>query len=86
MKWTRDDFYSDPDSLREFALGLEYTARFDHLPAQRSTSSVIPAEAERAFESLLGIKPGGQKRAPYHGCFQLMLSEDWQHAYVHVDP
>lgn len=86
MKLILDNFYDDPDRLRELALSLEFSSRAKNLPAQRSTRSVIPEEASKAFRSILQLDLGGaENRIPYNGCFQLMRAEDSKRSYVHAD-
>src|SRR6185437_14009536 len=75
MKLILDSFYSDPDSLRELALALHFTARHRNFPGLRSTRAVIPEEVRKAFVSMLGISGAAlDNEIPYNGCFQLMRS------------
>lgn len=76
MKLVLDDFYGDPDSLRDLALELEFTSRARNFPGSRSTRTLIPEELRELFSS---------ERIPYNGCFQLMLKPDEARAYVHAD-
>jgi hypothetical protein len=86
MKLITDDFYENPDSLRDLALGLEFSSRARNFPGQRSTRTLIPTEAKKAFSSILKIKiDSPENRIPYNGCFQLMCARDFEKAYVHVD-
>jgi hypothetical protein len=86
MKLVLDQFYRDPDSLRELALELEFTSRARNFPGSRSTRTVIPKEAQDAFASILKVFIDDPKnRIPYNGCFQLMLAADAKRAYVHAD-
>ena len=86
MKLVLDQFYRDPDSLRDLALELEFTSRARNFPGSRSTRTVIPTEVQNAFSSILKVSIDDPKnRIPYNGCFQLMLSADAKRAYVHAD-
>jgi hypothetical protein len=86
MKLVLDDFYEDPDALRELALNVDYSSRARNFPGSRSTRTVIPPEAEKAFQSLLKLRISApDNRIPYNGCFQLMKASDSRLAYVHAD-
>ena len=86
MKLILDDFYQDPDSLRELAVNLEFTSRARNFPGSRSTRTVIPDEVEKAFRNILKIEIASpENKIPYNGCFQLMRTVDLKRAYVHAD-
>lgn len=86
MKFVSEDFYQDPDALRELALGMEYSSRSRNFPGSRSTRTVIPSEVVKAFSSLLKVVIDSPKnKIPYNGCFQFMRAQDYKNAYVHSD-
>lgn len=81
---TLENFYSDPDSLRKKALTFSFTRAASHLPAQRSTHTLIPPEMKQIVSSLLGVNLE-ERPSSVNGCFQLMLKSDLKHSYVHSD-
>jgi hypothetical protein len=81
-----DDFYLDPAALRRQALQMDYSSKALHLPAARSVETIIPPEVTQIFQSSLGVDlMKAAKRIPLNGCFQLMLTKDQAHSYVHAD-
>jgi hypothetical protein len=73
-----DDFYPDPDAVRDFALKQDFTVSGNY-PGLR-TGSFATADNKRRFESILGRNinyfPEG-----YNGSFQIVTSElkSWIH-------
>jgi hypothetical protein len=84
-----EDFYADPVSLRKKALLLSFARLAPHLPAQRSTQTIVPLEMKQIVSSLLGVnlqkKQNDKKQSSVNGCFQLMLKSDFKNSYVHAD-
>jgi hypothetical protein len=86
MKLVTDDFYEDPDRVRELALNLKYSTRAKNLPGVRSTRTVIPDKIKEVFSSILRIKIDDAKNSfSANGCFQMMFAKDFARAYVHAD-
>ena len=53
--WVVDDFYSDPDAIREYALTLDYHFSDYHRGRRTEHQFEIPGTKE-AFESIMGMK------------------------------
>jgi hypothetical protein len=52
--WVVDNFYSDPDSIREFALNQEFHFSDYHRGRRTEDQFEIPGTKE-AFENIMGI-------------------------------
>lgn len=80
-----DNFYADPDSVREFALTREYTVRGNY-PGLRTVSYATP-EIKDKFQSF--IQPFGEitrfdiEADAYNGAFQYTTQEET--SWIHQD-
>lgn len=71
-----DDFYEDPDAIREFALGLEYFPSGNHKGKRTNTRLILDGTKE-AIETAMNrkIKSDGWNYG-YNGVFQYCVAED----------
>lgn len=78
-----DDFYNDPDAVREAALGEEFTVSGNY-PGRRTGSHATEA-LRRIFEGLISGDIGwwGNDDASYNGSFQYTTQE--MDSWVHRD-
>lgn len=80
-----DNFHSNPDEVRNYALNLEYPQPEDSYtyPGKNSNGQYYSQEVHQKFESILN-----RKLTPAHpnGYFRLSLEEDSYRQDVHVDP
>tara|TARA_Y100000361_G_C11160912_1_gene347270 strand:+ start:4088 stop:4684 length:597 start_codon:yes stop_codon:yes gene_type:complete len=80
-----DNFYSDPDKVREYALGLEYNFNEGAFPGKRSSrqtnSPTHNMGVKNFFEELFNISLSGWDH-PSQGVFQLNSTSDipWVHS------
>jgi hypothetical protein len=78
-----DDFYTDPNSVRTFALQQPLTAHPKNHKGIRSDNVYrFPGLKER-FEQLLGRKVAGWEKYGTNGCFQINIAGD--QAVYHAD-
>jgi hypothetical protein len=81
-----DDFYRDPERLRQEALQLDFSSQALNLPASRSTETIVTPEVTDIFRTTLGVNISeAALRIPLNGCFQLMTEKDQARSYVHAD-
>jgi glycosyltransferase involved in cell wall biosynthesis len=73
-----DNFYDDPDAIRQFALNLEFEADIRWYKGLRSTSKFKPAGLKEAFESIIGEKITVWDEHHFNGCFQITTADDPQ--------
>lgn len=80
-----DDFYSNPDEIREFALNESYPEPTDGYtyPGKNSEGGYYPESLHQKFESILNRK---LTPAQPNGYFRLSLETDTYRQDVHVDP
>jgi len=81
-----DDFYTDPDAVRTFALSANYTADKGHTyPGENSVEKLNPPGQYEAFKDILGphIEP---TRVGLFGHFRISRGSDHFEQDVHVDP
>lgn len=71
-----DDFYENPDAIREFALGLDYFPSGNH-KGKRTDARLILDGTKEAIEALMHrkIKDDGWNYG-YNGVFQYCVAED----------
>lgn len=69
-----DDFYKDPDAIRELALGLEYFPSGNH-KGKRTKSRMILDGTKEAIEEIMGRKIIAWNYG-YNGVFQYCTAED----------
>lgn len=73
-----DNFYSDPHSVRKFALGVNYSADIRFYKGIRSTEAYHPPGIVNAFENIIGEKINNFAPDSPNGCFQITTSNDPQ--------
>jgi hypothetical protein len=80
-----DDFYSDPNKIREYALNQNYPQPDDNYtyPGKNSENGFYPIELHQKFEKILNRK---LIPAPRNGYFRISLEKDSYKQYIHVDP
>jgi len=80
-----DDFYENPDEVRQFALNVDYPEPEGEYtyPGRNSNESWYPEEVHKKFESILN-----QKLIPAdkNGYFRLSLEGVTHKQDIHVDP
>ena len=72
-----DDFYANPDEVRQIALAAEYNRDIRFYKGQRSGPYRFPGLKE-AFESIIGEKINNWEESNINGCFQITTAEDPQ--------
>jgi hypothetical protein len=72
-----DNFYSDPDKVREFALSVPYDEDLRWYKGLRTLETYRTEEIKRAFEHIIGERITDWESG-YNGVFQLMRSHDPQ--------
>jgi hypothetical protein len=80
-----DDFHSNPDEVRQFALNQEYPEPYDEYtyPGKNTEVGYYPEELHQKFENILQSKLTPSKP---NGYFRLSLETDTFRQDVHVDP
>ena len=80
-----DDFHTNPDEIRQYALNLEYPEPEDSYtyPGKNSNGEYYPREVHQKFESILNRK---LTPAYPNGYFRLSLEKDSYRQDVHIDP
>ena len=74
-----DDFYADPDSVREYALNqFEYKTDLNWYKGYRSTKVFHPPGIVQTFEDIIGEKIVSFPTETINGCFQIMMASDHQ--------
>ncbi len=73
--WVVDNFYKDPDSIRQKALGSNFVTSKDFYKGHRSSEPYRPESIKEKFEKLLGKKIVTWEQAP-NGVFQYTTPED----------
>jgi hypothetical protein len=71
-----DDFYQDPDSVRDFALGQDYRADLRYFKGQRSTERFLWPYLREEFARLLGRPITKWTEHGMNGVFQKTTAED----------
>jgi hypothetical protein len=80
-----DNFHSNPNEVREFALNQKYPEPVDSYtyPGKNSDGDYYPSEVHQKFENILNRK---LVPARPNGYFRLSLEKDTYKQDVHVDP
>ena len=73
-----DNFYADPDSVREYAMQLDFAKDLRWYKGLRTTTAYRPNEIKDAFESIIGEKIVDWEGHGFNGVFQLTTAEDPQ--------
>jgi tetratricopeptide (TPR) repeat protein len=81
--WVVDDFYVEPDKVREFALGVEYDDDLQWYKGSRSKEQFNFPGIKEAFEKVMGIKLKPFESHAMCGRFQLLTAKD--NLVYHVD-
>jgi hypothetical protein len=73
-----DDFYDDPDYVRQFALKQEFNQHPDHHKGARTEDKFFAPDMKEIFESILGFKIGNfYTDTEYcNGVFQFCVARD----------
>lgn len=71
-----DNFLSNPDTVRQFALKQEYENGSDWYKGRRTFDRFLSTELKYKFESLLGYKINSWEDQPMNGRFQYCTPED----------
>ena len=71
-----DNFYDNPDEVREFALSCEYAENLNYYKGYRSTKNYQFDNIKTVFESLIG-EPivSFPNEHSFNGCFQITTAE-----------
>jgi hypothetical protein len=72
-----DNFYSNPDQVREFALSVDYEKDLRWYKGLRSTQAYRDDDIKASFEKIIG-EPIQDWEQGYNGVFQIMTAEDPQ--------
>lgn len=78
-----DDFYENPDEVRDFALSNDFAPHLQYHKGQRTEEKLIPSGMKEKFESLLHTEITSWEDQGANGVFQFCTAED-QLVY-HVD-
>lgn len=71
-----DNFYSEPDKVREMALQQTYNPDIRYHKGQRTTKKFIAEGTKQLFESYIGRKITRWVEYEYNGIFQFCTAED----------
>ena len=71
-----DNFYSNPDKIRELALNQEYENGSDWYKGRRTFNNFLFPQTKHAFEDIMGIKIREWESHGMNGKFQYCLPED----------
>jgi glycosyltransferase involved in cell wall biosynthesis len=72
-----DNFYSNPDQVREYALQQEFQKDLRWYKGLRTTTTYRPEGIKDAFEYIMGRKINDFESG-YNGCFQICTADDPQ--------
>ena len=71
-----DDFYEDPDSVREFALKCNFKEHKESHKGKRTEEFYRFDGLKERFEQLIGTKIKGWEKYPTNACFQYCVAGD----------
>lgn len=74
--WVVDNFYSDPDAVRDLALQVEFEPSSDWYKGSRSLESYRPEHIKHAFEKIMGRKINNWNDHGMNGRFQFCIPQD----------
>jgi hypothetical protein len=77
-----DNFYENPDNIREFALGQQFSYHPDYHKGKRTDQVYRFQGLKESFESILGTKIKNWENYGVNGCFQYCIAGD-QLVYHH---
>jgi hypothetical protein len=78
-----DDFYENPDEIRDFALSRGYAPHLEYHKGQRTESKYIPDGIKETLETLLRMEITSWEDQGANGVFQFCTAED--SLVYHVD-
>jgi len=73
-----DNFYINPENVREFALSVEYKEDIRWYKGLRSEIPYRPKGIKQAFERIIGEEIFNFEEHGYNGCFQITTASDPQ--------
>ena len=73
-----DNFYSNPDQIREYALKLEYKNDLRFYKGLRTTATYRPKGMKEAFQHIIGEEISGWDYYEHNGVFQITTADDPQ--------
>lgn len=71
-----DNFYENPDDIREIALAQEFTPDLRYHKGKRTSKKFLASGTKQMFESLLGRRITNWAEHGYNGIFQYCTPED----------
>lgn len=71
-----DNFYAEPDKVREFALSKEFKYNPNYHKGKRTNETYLFDGMKERFEELIGTKIKNWTHYPVHGCFQYCIAGD----------
>ena len=71
-----DNFYSNPDEVREYALGLDFQHNKEYHKGQRTKQKTFFEGTREFLEDTLNKKITGWDNQPHNGVFQFCTAED----------
>ncbi|MCH8154184.1 MAG: hypothetical protein IH786_02785 [Proteobacteria bacterium] len=84
-----DDFYPDPEAVREAALGYAYPEGSGPrtFPGRNSRQKHLPQGMDQAVSQVIGARVAGDPNPETtHGKFRITLASDASRYLVHADP
>jgi glycosyltransferase involved in cell wall biosynthesis len=76
--WIVDDFYSNPDMIRKYALSVEYHSDLRYFKGRRSVAAYRPESIKLAFERVMNRRIENWDNYGTNGVFQICTAEDPQ--------
>lgn len=73
-----DEFYENPDEVRNFALNLEYKEDLRWYKGLRSTKTFVPHGIKEVFQDIIGENIDFTDDGGYNGVFQITTAKDPQ--------
>ena len=71
-----DNFYDDPDAVREFALNQDFQLHKEYHKGRRTDIVYRPESLRAKFEKIIGKKITSWDKYGVNGCFQYCTAED----------
>jgi len=82
--WVVDDFYTNPDDVRKFALSVEYKEDIRWYKGMRSVEQYVSQEIQDMFENIMGMSLKPLKET--HGmCGRFQICKAEEPIVYHVD-
>lgn len=73
-----DNFYSDPNTVRDIALSMEFVSDLRYYKGLRSTQTYRSQQIKTSFEQIIGEPIVKWEDHGFNGCFQITTAEDSQ--------